>query len=75
MKRTPQIILNELIETAEDRHAMFTFGFSDRELERKSELVGKLVFGLSDSDREILKDITSDDILVFLKDDDDKGRL
>jgi len=60
--RTPRVVLEELIETAEDRHTMFTFGFSDRELERKSELVGKLVLGLSESDREILKDITSDDI-------------
>ncbi len=67
--RTPRLILNELIETADElslydliRGDMPSNRDDPRRLKFNSENVGKLVQKLSDSDREILGELSSEEI-------------
>lgn len=59
VERTATVILNELIEEA-DEHYLFRLVDSMRR--DHSGEVGKLVQALSEADREILKELSADDI-------------
>ena len=68
-KRDKKQVLSEVIESAEARHMFDTYLSSRRQpdYEFNSKQVGKLITELSDEDRELLKDLTAEDILTGLK--------
>lgn len=72
-KRNKKQVLRELVNSAETRRVidMFFRGgrFEANDTEQNASLVGNLVTGLSDEDRELLKDLTAEDIIAGLQPD------
>ena len=67
--RNKKQVLGELVESAEARR-MYHEYFAPKhrpDHELNASLVGKLVTELSDDDKELLKDLTAEDILTGLK--------
>lgn len=71
VKRDKNKVLRELVESAETRRMidMFFRGgrFEANDTEQNASLVGNLVTSLPDEDRELLKDLTADDVMAGLQ--------
>lgn len=61
-ERTPQDVLDDLIQSADSFRMFCQYSSGERGDEARSKDIGELVLGLPESDREILKQITSNDV-------------
>ena len=69
--RTPLHVLQELVDVANGRRLVDSIAVNSRggklSDEQNAELVGKLVENLSEEDRELLKDVKSEEIAEAFK--------